>query len=617
MPASAGQPQHTGDYSCPVDPHAEYINRLEAREREHQRCLQRDRLIGNTRLLLFLAGCGFVWFFIWPGPLSWGWLLPFVLGFVGLVLFHERVKHERPRAERSVVFYKRGLERLEDRWMERGESRDEFLEANHSYAADLDLFGLGSLFSLLCTARTSSGRHTLATWLLAPAVPEEIRQRHAAIDELCLRLDLREELAIRGDDIEDGVSPKVLQEWGQASVQMSGTWRPLGACLLSLLSIVTLASWGLTDIGPVPFLLASGLQGLFAARVQPRVRQAITNIERIGGELTLLAEILACLERESFRCAWLARLQEAIATNGVQPSRQIAHLNRLINLLESRKNQFFIPIAALLLWTPQVAFALERWRSVAGPAIAPWLDVIGQFEAINALASYAYEHPTDPFPELVQQYREGKLDACFEATGLGHPLMPERQCVRNDVSLNQQPQAYVVSGSNMSGKSSLLRTVGVNAVLALAGAPVRAQSLRLSPLTLGATLRVQDSLQAGTSRFYAELTRLRQLMDGANGSIPLLFLLDEIFHGTNSHDRQIGAAAVVRGLLERGAIGLVTTHDLALAQIAEELAPRVVNVCFEDQFEDGKLSFDYRMRMGVVQKSNALALMRSVGLEVG
>ena len=195
--------------------------------------------------------------------------------------------------------------------------------------------------------------------------------------------------------------------------------------------------------------------------------------------------------------------------------------------------------------------------------------------------------------------------------------MPEQQCVRNDITLNQSPQALIVSGSNMSGKSTLLRTVGVNTVLALAGAPVRARHLRLSPLTLGASLRIQDSLHAGTSRFYAEVIRVRQLMDDAAGPVPLLFLLDEIFHGTNSHDRQIGAAAVVRSLLERGAIGLVTTHDLALAQIADSLSPRVANVCFEDQFEDGELRFDYRMRTGVVKKSNALALMRSVGLEVG
>ena len=194
-------------------------------------------------------------------------------------------------------------------------------------------------------------------------------------------------------------------------------------------------------------------------------------------------------------------------------------------------------------------------------------------------------------------------------------MIPAAECVRNDLSLGGSVRALVVSGSNMSGKSTLLRTAGVAAVMALAGAPVRAVRLRVSPLAVGATLRVQDSLQAGKSRFYAEITRVRQLVDLAGGPLPLLFLFDELFHGTNSHDRRIGAESVLRGLLDRGAIGLITTHDLALAKIAAGIGPQAVNVHFEDHFENGQMRFDYRMRPGVVEHSNALALMRAVGLE--
>jgi DNA mismatch repair ATPase MutS len=199
---------------------------------------------------------------------------------------------------------------------------------------------------------------------------------------------------------------------------------------------------------------------------------------------------------------------------------------------------------------------------------------------------------------------------------LGHPLVPRATMVRNDVGLAGDTRLLLVSGSNMSGKSTLLRTVGINAVMALAGAPVRAVSLRLSPLTLGATLRIQDSLQEGRSRFYAEITRIRTLADLAAGPLPLLFLLDELFHGTNSHDRLVGAERVLRSLLDRGAIGLITTHDLALTAIADELAPRAVNVHFQDWFEKGAITFDYRMKAGPVTRSNALALMRAVGLDV-
>jgi DNA mismatch repair ATPase MutS len=206
--------------------------------------------------------------------------------------------------------------------------------------------------------------------------------------------------------------------------------------------------------------------------------------------------------------------------------------------------------------------------------------------------------------------------AVFEGQQLGHPLLPAAGMVRNDVHLTSDRQLLVVSGSNMSGKSTLLRTVGINAVLALAGAPVRAASLRISPLAIGATLRIQDSLQEGRSRFYAEITRIRELADLARGPVPLLFLLDELLHGTNSHDRLIGAAGVLRSFLDRGAIGLITTHDLALTAVADELSPRAANVHFEDWLEGNDIRFDYRMKSGPVTRSNAIALMRAVGLDV-
>ncbi|HEX8202246.1 MAG TPA: DNA mismatch repair protein MutS, partial [Isosphaeraceae bacterium] len=327
-------------------------------------------------------------------------------------------------------------------------------------------------------------------------------------------------------------------------------------------------------------------------------------------DLTLLAELLGRLEREPVAAPRLRRIWQALDVAGHPPSRQIAHLARLLHLLDARRNQLFAPVGVVLLWTEHLALAIERWRATSGPAIAGWLAAVGEVEALGALAAYAYENPGDCLPELV----EGA--PLFDAEGFGHPLLPLDRCVRNDLRLGDGLRVLLVSGSNMSGKSTLLRSVGVNVVLALAGAPVRARRLRLSPLAIGATLRIQDSLQAGKSRFYAEITRVRQLVDLAGGSPPLLFLLDELFAGTNSHDRRQGAEAVVRRLIDRGAIGLVTTHDLALAEIVDGLAPRAANVHFEDHLEDGVMTFDYRMRPGVVRHSNALALMRAVGLEV-
>jgi DNA mismatch repair ATPase MutS len=253
-------------------------------------------------------------------------------------------------------------------------------------------------------------------------------------------------------------------------------------------------------------------------------------------------------------------------------------------------------------------FALEDWRLQWGREVPGWLDAVGEIEALGALATYAYENPEDPFPEIL----EG--EARFEGEQLGHPLLPRRVCVRNDVRLGGKPKVLIVSGSNMSGKSTLLRTIGVNATLALAGGPVRATRLALTPLALGATIRVQDSLQAGMSRFYAEISRIKQLMEISGGPRPLLFLLEEVLAGTNSQDRKTGAEILVKEFLARNAIGLVTTHDLALASAADALDGAAANVHFEDHLVDGKLSFDYILRPGVVTKSNALALMQAIGL---
>jgi DNA mismatch repair ATPase MutS len=283
-----------------------------------------------------------------------------------------------------------------------------------------------------------------------------------------------------------------------------------------------------------------------------------------------------------------------------------------VSLYESSThNLLFLPFTRALLVPEQIVITIDRWHDEHGADVVGWLRVVGELEALSALATYAYEHPADSFPVL---HHDGPQ---FDADALGHPLIADSIAVLNDVRLGgaNAPQAIVLSGSNMSGKSTLLRTVGVNVVLALAGAPVRAARLRLSPLVIGATIRVDDSLQAGHSRFYAEILRIRAIVDAARGPVPLLFLLDEILHGTNSYDRRIGAEAIVRALVEAGAIGLVTTHDLALTELPQRFSP-AVNMHFEDRLDGGRMVFDYRLKPGVVEHSNALALMRAIGLDV-
>ncbi len=278
-----------------------------------------------------------------------------------------------------------------------------------------------------------------------------------------------------------------------------------------------------------------------------------------------------------------------------------------MELLDSRDNFLIRIIGPPLLWTTQVAMAIEAWRAENAALVPVWLDALAEIEALSSLANYAYEHPADVFPEFVAGAPR------FEADNISHPLLPEQRSVPNSVRLAAPLQLLVVSGSNMSGKSTLLRAVGVNAILALAGGPVRARSLALSGLSVGASIRTTDSLEEGQSRFMAEILRIKQILELP---APALFLMDELLHGTNSHDRAIGAEGIVRALLARGAIGIATTHDLSLAAVADQLAPAAANVHFEDRLENGRLVFDYRMREGVVTRSNALDLMRAAGLDV-
>jgi hypothetical protein len=533
-----------------------------------------------------------------------------LVAFIALVLWHDRVKQARQRAQRAVAFYERGLARLDDQWIGKGEPGSRFADENHPYSADLDLFGVGSLFERLCAARTPMGQSTLAAWLKHAASAEEVTARQQAVAELHPKLDLREDLAVLSGKSQARLDPDGLTKWATAPPLLQKAWRYAALNLAVTLTIGTLIAWFVWDIGFTPFVAALLIEIGVAVWLSGGTGEVLEAVEKAARDLQLMTEILARLEREPVKAERLLRLRALVETAGLPPSRRIAHLRRLIDWLNADQNQLFTPFALLLLWRIRFAFALDAWRAKYGSAVAGWLQMVGEYEALGALAGYAFENPDDQYPAIAV---EGPI---FAGEQVGHPLIPIARCVRNDVQLGGDLRVLVVSGSNMSGKSTLLRTVGINTVLALTGAPVRAKRVRVSPMAIGATLRIQDSLQAGKSRFFAEITRLRQLVDLARGPLPLLFLLDEILHGTNSHDRRLGAEAIVRGFVELGAVGLVTTHDLALAEIVERLGSRAANVHFDDELVNGAVTFDYRMRPGVTQHSNALALMRAVGLDV-
>lgn len=529
--------------------------------------------------------------------------------FVVLAIRHEKLFQAMRRRGRVIAFYERGLARLEDRWQGGGEGGERFLDPAHPYARDLDIFGRASLFEYLSVARTTAGEEKLAAWLLNPPPPEEITKRQAAVRELRSRLDFREKLASAGESVREGVHPDELVRWGESRPAFSSTNRRVLATALPLLWILSIAAWILW--GQYEWAVLSTVLNFAYAHILLRASEkAAAAIEHASDDLQLLGQALALFDRESFPPGRLTDLQNSLRAHGSTPAQALRSLARIVNAIESRHSLFLRVLDLVTYWSAQLVFAAEGWRRRFGPSIGTWIDVVGELEALASLSAFAYEHPGYALPEIAESV------PCFSATDLAHPLLPAAGAVANDVELNGGGRIMILSGPNMAGKSTFIRALGVNAVLAQCGAPVCARSLRMSPLQVAASICVLDSLSGGVSRFYAEIGRIKLIADLAGGATPVMFLLDELFSGTNSHDRLIATRFVLQMMASRNTIGIVSTHDLALTQIADEMPDRVFNAHFEDRIEGDRLIFDYKLKPGVVQTSNALHLMRAIGLGV-
>lgn len=585
---------------------AEYQRRIQQRESAVAQLQRKHLWLGNLRIAVFVAIVILAWFSR-TGSSIFYLLIAAIILFIALVVIHRRVVRAMNAAKRAAEVYRRGIARMEDRWAGTGDTGDEFKDPLHLYAEDLDILGQGSLFQLLSTARTRMGRKCLARWLLTPASPQEIQERQGAIAELKPKLDFKEDLAVAGESERIQAHPEALAQWAKdLSGLKDGRWWALLLTALNLAALVYafIALW-------TPLIVLVLINGSIMFRQRHVLEKIFAGLGETHKDLDSLAEVLRRIEAEKFTSPRLQQLQSLLLTHGLPPSECIARLDTLSDLEDSRHNWFVRLFDVPLLYSLQLAFALERWRRNYGGTIGVWLDVVAEIETLASLGAYAYEHSEDPFPE----FAPAGSPPCFAGEALGHPLLPAARCVRNDAALGGKNQVLLVSGSNMSGKSTYLRVIGINAVLAVMGAPVRATRLRLSHLSVGASMRVADSLQQGISHFYAEIKRVRQVID-LSATQPSLFLLDEILQGTNSDDRRVGTQGILRTLIRNGAIGLVTTHDLALTSLEEIFPDRMTNVHFQEKFEDDKLSFDYRLRPGVVTTSNGIELMRSIGLDV-
>jgi hypothetical protein len=505
--------------------------------------------------------------------------------------------------------YHRRLHRLQHEWMGRGDPGLDLQRADHLSARDLDIFGEGSLFELLCDVQTPAGRGALAQWLQTPAPPDEVLSRQLAVRSLSDRTALRERLELlRVDDAASEYSWNRLRDWLSASPVRFPPWATWAGFLLSL-SMLSVAVCGWKEMFELhaavrALVIIGAAQGALALFLRPRVRSILAGMQLPARKFESMRKLCLLVEGEPMEGPLLSSVQLRLRGS----SKSLSQLQRLLRLRELRDNEYLFWPLVPLLWKTQWTMQIEQWRQRHGRDLLQYLAALGEFEALMAIAACAYENPTDPYPELVS---DGPL---FEAVGMGHPLMDVRTCVPNDLTLCEDMPFLLVTGSNMSGKSTLLRAAGLNATLALMGAPVRATRLRLSALQVCVSIRVDDSLLNGRSHFYAEVERLKAMLDRAASGPPVLFLIDELFGGTNSADRRVAAEAVIRLLIERRAIGLVTSHDLALSEIAEKHELKGANVHFTDVPTAEGLSFDYHLRPGKVDHSNALKIIKMMGI---
>ena len=593
-----------------LDPRLEYSNRLDS----HVKALAaKDRLhqnIGNAKLLVVVAVFLSAYLSFSRNLFPASSLLIFIAAYLILALWHELILRAKTRAATAADYYRKGIARIEDRWPGTGQTGDRFRAEDHVYAEDLDLFGKGSLFELLSTARLPMGENRLAEWLRRPSAKPVVLARQELISELRQKLDLRESLAVTGESLRARLDPESLAGWTEQAPDMPGNVLRGVAFALAVAAVAT-GVYYFYSSAVWPLLLILSMEAFLHRQLRRRAEAVLDGVACNAEGLVLFANILELLEKESFASQPLQKLCAPLKEHPKPASQVIRSLARIVYWIDARHSLLAHLADLPFLYTLQVGFAAEAWRRRWGSGMRAWVDATAEMEALLSLATYSFEHPADPFPDFVED-----SSGAFIGEALGHPLVPDARCVRNSVELDKDTRVMFVSGSNMSGKSTLLRTIGLNAVLAMAGAPIRGESLRLSPVNIGTSIRRIDSLQEGRSGFYTEILQIRRVFQLTEDSTALLFLFDELLEGTNSKDRRIGAEGLLKGLLNCRAIGVVTTHDLALTEIADSSNGHIRNMHFEDQVKDGKMHFDYKLRAGVIAKSNALELMRLMGFEI-
>ncbi len=544
-------------------------------------------------------------------------LLVGIIGFLVLLKRHNAIKHERDLARQLAFVNEDETARLSRQYL-RPDAGEPLANPTHFYAHDLDVFGRQSLFRLLNRTHTYKGQSRLAEWLLNPAGADTIRLRQQAATELQPQLDWRQQLEAVADlNAAVSHSPDALVQWATEAAKPLPSYLNVVRFLFPVITTALFVAWLLGFLPGVAVLIALGIHGFVLSRTAARAAVVSEQTVAMSSALNAFRALFAMAEQTPGNSVRLLAIRQALAADSQPASVAIGELAGLTEGLNYRRNPYFsLSIGLFTLWDIHYLFRLEAWRAQYGPSLNHWFIALGELEAINSLAGFAYAHPTYATPGIA----DGVLT--LDLARAVHPLLPPGRSISNSLMLTNAGQTVLITGSNMSGKSTFLRTVGANVVLALAGAVVSADAMRCSPVRVFTSMRTQDSLEESTSSFYAELLRLKTLIrltqqsgDLLQNHLPTLYFLDEILKGTNSADRHRGAEALIRQLHHTNAFGFVSTHDLELGQLADA-DDFVRNYHFQSDLRNGELIFDYKLRDGICQSFNASQLMQAIGIEM-
>lgn len=575
---------------------------------------KRLNLIANFRLLIsFLAIISTI--LLSKAKMNYIiWLVVplFIFLFIYLVFIYNKIDNIKKYVSILKEINIGSIKRISGEWTDFSDKGDEFKDENHNFSYDLDIFGHGSLFQWINSAHTHLGRVTLANILSQPCKNKElINKRQEAIHELSSKRWWRHRLKAESMLIDENDNEDLFKWASNINPIYSKSVIILILRLLPIITVGTLALSYLTNIisMKLPFLLLL-IQFFLTYMNIAKKNEELNLLYKYRNNIRVYKKILNHFEKIKFDSNYINELKIKLNNNkGFTTAQQLNKLEKLADSISNRNNLIFFPINIIMLWDYQCMIDLQYWKNESGLLVKRWIQVIGEIEALSSLATIEYDYPNWTIPII------SDVSSYFKAKSLGHPLISNNQ-VCNDIDIKKPSNILLITGSNMSGKSTFLRTIGINLVLAYSGSPVCAKNMECSIMNIYTCMRTSDNLEKNISSFYGELLRIKKIIEATKNDEQIFFLLDEIFKGTNSHDRHVGAKILIRQLYNNGAVGLVSTHDLELGELENESHGNFKNYHFQEYYKDNNIHFDYKLRLGIATTRNALYLIKMIGIDL-